>query len=111
MPSEETRISQNHLIFYEDAFHKAKWFLEKLAGVKEIPYTGELLYNILLEKHYYISVNNLICETLRPDNIFAKLYTKQCKLSQKDRDLMIKVLKVCEDSNNITAYNQIVQYC
>lgn len=110
-PSQETIISQNHLILYENSFHKAVWFLEKLAGVKEIPYTGEILYNVLLEKHYFMTVNNLICETLRPDNPISKLYTKQCKLSIQDRDLMIKVLKICHDRNNITAYNQILQHC
>jgi hypothetical protein len=111
IPNEQTIISQNHLIFYEGIFHEAKWFIGKFPGVKSIPYTGEILYNVLLEKHDMMNVNNLICETLRPDNLIAKLYTKQCKLSQENRDIMINVLKDCLVRNDFTIYNQILQCC
>ena len=111
-PSQETIISQNHLIFYEGVFHEAIWFLTKqFADVKKVPYTGELLYNVLLEKHTVMNVNNLICETLRPDNPIAKLYTKQCKLAPHDRDIMIKVLEGCLERNDIDSYNKILQCC
>jgi len=42
-------------------------------GVTKIPYTGETLYNVLMEKYGYMMINNLICETLHPDNIMAKI--------------------------------------
>ena len=111
MPNQETIITQGHQIFYEGAFHEANWFLEKFSRVKSIPYTGEPLYNVLMEKHDVINVNNLICETLRPDNPIAKFYTKQCKLSIQDREIMIKVLQGCLDRNDIDSYNKILQCC
>jgi hypothetical protein len=111
-PNRETIISQNHLIFYEGGFHEAKWFLtQQFADVKEVPYTSELLYNVLLEKHTVMNVNNLICETLRPDNRIAKLYTKQCKLTPHDRDIMVKILQGCIERNDIDSYNKILQCC
>jgi hypothetical protein len=109
-PTQKTIISQNHLIFYEGTFHKAKWFLT-FSGVKSIPYNGETLYNVLLEKHDIINVNNLICETLRPVNPIAKFYTKQCKLSPQDRDIMVNILKGCLDRNDIATYHTILKCC
>ena len=41
---------------------------------KKIKYDGELLYNILMEDHEKLNVNNLVCETLHPDHEIAKLY-------------------------------------
>ena len=32
------------------------------------------MYNILMDEHEKIIVNNLICETLNPDHPFAKKY-------------------------------------
>jgi hypothetical protein len=111
MPSQQTIISPGHQLIYKEEMHAAKWFIEKFAKVKSIPYTGEILYNVLLEKHDTMNVNNLICETLLPSNPIAKFYTKQCKLSTQDRDIMIKVLQSCLDRNDIASYNQILQCC
>ena len=111
MPSQQTIISPGHQLIYKEEMHEAKWFMEKFAKVKSIPYTGEILYNVLLEKHDTMNVNNLICETLLPSNPIAKFYTKQCKLSTQDRDIMIKVLQSCLDRNDIASYNQILQCC
>jgi hypothetical protein len=30
-----------------------------------------------MEEHYKMIVNNMVCETLHPENIFAKLYTNK----------------------------------
>ena len=111
MPSQETIISPGHQLMYEGLMHPAKWFIEKFSGVKSIPYTGEYLYNVLLEKHDTMNVNNLICETLLPDNPIAKFYTKQCKLSPQNRDIMVNILKGCLERNDIPLYNQILDCC
>ena len=74
MPSERTIISQNHIIFYKGKQVKAKDFVNDFAGVKKIPYKGEVLYNVLLEQHDKMMVNNLICETMHPDNMVARLF-------------------------------------
>ena len=111
MPNQETIISPGHKLMYEGEMHAAKWFLEKFIGVKSIPYNKETLYNVLLEKHEVMNVNNLICETLLPDNPIAKFYTKQCKLSPQDRDIMVNILKGCLERDDIALYNQILKCC
>jgi outer membrane lipoprotein-sorting protein len=110
-PNQETIISHGHKLMYEGEMHPAKWFIKKFVGVKAIPYTGEPLYNVLLETHDTMNVNNLICETLLPDNPVAKFYTKQCKLSIQNRDIMIKILQDCWDRKDYTTYKQILQCC
>ena len=54
---------------------KAKKFIGKYENIYKIKNNNEILYNILLEKYDKMIVNNLICETLHPDNMIAKLYT------------------------------------
>ena len=39
------------------------------------PYNSETLFNVLLKKHDKMMINNLICETLHPENIAAKINT------------------------------------
>jgi photosystem II stability/assembly factor-like uncharacterized protein len=111
MPNQETIISPGHTLLYEGEMHQAKWFLEKFSKVKSIPYTGETLYNVLLKNHDTMNVNNLICETLLPENPIAKFYTKQCKLSPQDRDIMVNILKGCLDRNDIATYHTILKCC
>jgi len=74
IPSKKTIISKNHKIWFNNSWVEAKKFINKFDGVTKIKYTGEILYNILLEIHDEVLVNNLICETLHPENIVAKLY-------------------------------------
>lgn len=46
---------------------------EVCENVTEVPYHGDPLYNVLLEKHDKMVINNMICETLHPKNIMAKI--------------------------------------
>ena len=67
-------------------------------NVRQIKYSGEILYNVLLKEHDKMMVNNLICETLHPENSVAKLYKvletltpeKQNKLIEKVNEYVIK---------------------
>lgn len=74
IPCEKTIISKNHLIFNKGKMIKAKDFIGKFENIYKIKYKNEILYNILLDKYDKMVVNNLICETLHPENIIAKLY-------------------------------------
>jgi hypothetical protein len=74
IPSQKTVISQNHLILYKEEMIKAKEFIRDFANVYKIKYNGEVLYNVLMEEHDTMIVNNLICETLDPENGTAKIY-------------------------------------
>jgi hypothetical protein len=69
---------------------KAKDFVNKFENVKEIKYNGEVLYNVLLEQHDKMVVNNLICETLDPNNRISELYKFMSNLSETEQQQMIR---------------------
>ena len=57
-------------------------------------YTGEVLYNVLMEKHDTMKVNNLICETLNPKTSIAQLYKafSDHKVNIEDQDDLIEYI-------------------
>jgi hypothetical protein len=73
-PSHDTIISKKHKVYYEGTMYEASYFLDKFENVQKVKYNGELLYNVLLKNYSYMVVNNLICETLHPENNVAKIY-------------------------------------
>jgi hypothetical protein len=74
VPSEKTIMTCNHKILHNGKMTKAKDFIENFEKVYKVKYNGEILYNVLLEEYDKMIVNNLICETLHPENAVAKLY-------------------------------------
>jgi len=58
---------------------------ERLQYIRRVPYHGETLFNILLDKKGHVCVNNIICETLDPENIIAKLYFSNLGGEYKER--------------------------
>lgn len=104
LPSEKTIISKNHIIFFKGNPVNAKYFIDKFENVTKIEYSGEKLYNILLEDYDKMIVNNLIVETLNPDNFIAKLYSNIYSIEQRN-ELIIKINKKTQD--NIDYYNSL----
>lgn len=74
IPSQKTFISRNHKLFFNKQMIKAKSLIGQVDGVYNKKYNGEVLYNVLLETHSKMMVNNLTVETLDPTNYVAKLY-------------------------------------
>jgi homoserine kinase len=74
-------------------------------GVTSIQYNGETLYNVLMEKHDNMMINNLICETLHPENIMAKICGGKYNSSEKNR--ICAVLTEIIKKNNFKAYKQL----
>lgn len=74
VPNQKTIISSNHKLFYKGKMVSASELLDIGLSVYKIPYKGEILYNVLMENHNKMRVNNLICETLNPKNRVAQLY-------------------------------------
>jgi len=72
-PEKTTFISQNHKVFFQGQMVKAKHLVND-SNVIFVPYNGQALYNVLLEEHEKMQVNNLIVETLHPEHKVAKLY-------------------------------------
>ena len=96
MPNKKTYISNEHGIMYNRTLTKASYFVGKLRGIYYKKYDGEVLYNILMEKHYLIYVNGLKVETLNPKNIIAKLYTN--KYTQEEK------IKLIQDINEYSKH-------
>ena len=76
VPSQQTLCSKEHKVLYRGEMIKARDLADMCKNVKKIAYNGETLYNVLLEKHSKMLVNNMICETLHPENITAKFAKK-----------------------------------
>jgi len=108
-PTKKTMISKNHKIYYRGQMLEAVSFLGHFEKVYRVKYNGEILYNILMEDHSKMLVNNLICETLHPENIIAKLYTRQSKYSNKERKQIIMLLDECSKQKKYKTYNKIIK--
>jgi hypothetical protein len=80
VPSRRTLISKNHKILHGGRLLMAcefnRDFVRKNTRVNKVKYTGELLYNVLMEEHGVMTVNNMTCETLHPKNVVAQLYPR-----------------------------------
>jgi len=72
VPSQQTLCSKEHKVLYRGEMIKARDLADMCKNVKKVSYNGETLFNVLLEKHGKMLVNNMICETLHPENIAAK---------------------------------------
>ena len=90
MPSQKTFISANHKIFNKGTMIKAKEFVGKYENIYKVKYTGEVLYNVLMEEYDRIVVNNLICESLHPENTIAQLYTILQGFNLEEQEEIIK---------------------
>ena len=74
IPSQKTFVSMGHAIFYNGKMVQARHLVRIFKNINFVKYKSEILYNILMEKHENIIVNNMTVETLNPKNIIAKLY-------------------------------------
>ena len=104
VPSQQTFCSKNHAIFYNGEMVKARNIVDMCENVTLVDYNGETLYNVLLKKHDKMMVNNLICETLDPKNIMAKISTM--KDGQK-KNKVIQELTTIIKVNNIPEYQKL----
>ncbi len=75
IPNKNTKISRKHKILYNNELIEAYELLNINNDIKKVNYNGEILYNILLNQHTTMLVNNIIAETLNPKNILAQIYS------------------------------------
>ena len=85
VPSVRTVISRNHKIMYDGKMRAAKELVGLNNNITHLPYKGEILYNVLMEEHDKMVVNNLICETLHPKCTTAQIYRILPKLNAKQQ--------------------------
>jgi len=105
-PIKNTIMSKNHKILYKGEMMEAHKFLGNVLNVKKIKYNGEILYNILMENYETILVNNLICETLCPTNVIAKLYTSN--ISEDCKNKIIVLMNNSIIKNDYLSYKKII---
>ena len=74
VPSKKTLMSKDHCIAFKGQLVPAYRFLDHSDRIKKVTYSGEVLYNVLLAEHGVMEVNNMLCETLHPANLIAKIY-------------------------------------
>jgi hypothetical protein len=89
VPSIDTIMTKEHMIMYNGKMTQVK----NLVGNKGIDYiknTGEPLYNILMDTHNLMVVNNMIVETLHPDNLIAQIYRDTENMNNVDKSLYFK---------------------
>ena len=100
VPSVATTVSKEHRILYQGKMTKARDFVTTCQGVSQVPYNGELLYNVLLKKEGNMIVNNMICETLNPNDALAKISTMEDTVEQKKALFQMNKLILDKHSNN-----------
>ncbi|NDB83538.1 MAG: hypothetical protein EB127_12555 [Alphaproteobacteria bacterium] len=100
-PSERTVITKNHLIMHKGKMVQAKSLLGLSDKIHKVAYNGEVLYNVLMEEHNRMIVNNLICETLHPENSIAKLYMVMMNMNEQDKQSLIKYVNNVAIKKNI----------
>ena len=84
VPFQRTYMSKDHKVYHKDFSGKAKDMVPYFEKVYKVPYTGEILYNVLVDSHRKMKVNNMVCETLNPIHPIAKLYNLN-KKEQEDK--------------------------
>lgn len=105
IPSKDTVISNDHKVLYFGNMVNAKHLVKMIDNVYKIQYNNELLYNVLLETHDKMVVNNLIVETLNPKNIYAKIITST--ISEAKKNVLINKISDCIVRNDIKNYETL----
>ncbi len=108
IPSQQTIISSYHRVIYRDQFIPAKYlnkFIKNKNKIYNIEYNNEFLYNILMENHEKIIINNMIVETLHPKNIIAKIYSGN--FNKKEKKNIIIEINDCIKDNNLKKFKEI----
>ena len=75
VPNRRTIISKDHKIMCDKKLVRAEYLIQYIPTIYKIPYNKQKLYNVLLNEHSTMMINNLIVETMNPNNILAKVYS------------------------------------
>lgn len=90
IPNRRTIISKDHKIMYYKKLVRAEYLIQYIPTIYKIPYNKQKLYNVLLNEYSTMSVNNMIVETMNPNNALAKVYSGN--YTRKEKNELIKLL-------------------
>ena len=74
IPNKRTIVSKKQKIYYNEKFIEAINLINNQNIIKINYYDNKILYNILMENYNTMIVNNMVVDTLHPNNIVAQLY-------------------------------------
>jgi len=106
-PVQDTIMTKDHKVFYKGQLTPAYKFMNNLKDVIKVKYSGEILYNVLLREHTTMQVNNMICETLHPNNFTAKLYTNS--FTDEYNNNIIDIMNYSIHKRDYPTYKRITQ--
>ena len=117
IPSKQTICSPNHKILYRGRMIEANLLLDKkVEGVYSKNYDNSPLYNVLLDSHSTMTVNNMTTETLHPRNPIGMLYNKHIPQTLKEQAIIHYNLKemetkhICRESFLLKKYVHNPEY-
>jgi len=84
VPNRRTIISKNHKVMVDNKLMECEKLVQYVPSIYKIPYNKNILYNVLLDHYSVMSINNLMVETLHPNNMIAKIYTGNFSQVQKN---------------------------
>ena len=105
VPCKKTFISPHHKIYFNGKLLDAHRFVG-MKGIEAVAYSGEILYNILEDNYSLMKVNNIVCETLDPNNVVARLYNSN--LGEEYKKKIISTANHTTKKRNIRAYSSVV---
>jgi hypothetical protein len=108
VPCERTVMSGNHKVVVNGQMKMARELLKarSVSGVKTnsttihpIAYDGQPMYNVLMEDYDVILVNNMVCETLDPDNKMADLHAHLKYMSHERQQMLVSKFNGISEGN------------
>jgi len=107
-PNKQTIMTKDHKILFQGKMIEAWKFVCNFKGVNKKEYNGEILYNILMEDYDKMNVHNMICETLHPKNIIAKLATSA--FSDDYKNDLIVMMNDSIKKNDKASYKKLISH-
>ena len=99
VPCERTVMSGNHKVVVNGQMKMAREILNARSmsfgrktnstTIHPIRYNGQSMYNVLMEDYNVILVNNMVCETLDPDNKMADLHAHLKYMTHERQQMLI----------------------
>ena len=109
VPCERTVMSGNHKVVVGGQMKMAREILNARSmsfgrktnstAIHPIAYDGQPMYNVLMEDYNVILVNNMVCETLDPDNKMADLHAHLKYMSHERQQMLVSKFNGISEGN------------
>lgn len=112
VPNKDVVLTTEHQVMYKKRMVRAIDLLNMRVSekIQKIKYNGEIMYNILMENHGIMVAQNMIVETLHPENMIAKVYRdlnfneltlrQKCKIIRELNSVFQEKMNSANNANN-----------